>query len=262
MRGGEDLKNCLSSKFTMFFISLALVLSMFAMLLLNGSTAWFAENDRVLADGMQVKVNSPTKLVESVQYFPISSIALSGNYNIYTFSVDDEIKEPGKRKLGVFSTLEAERQLLIKINLADGVNSVKISAESEADSYIIQNQNTVINTNGNSLSSVIEFYCISDIEEENRNYIISGEDIAASVTRFAEEQPGEIPFVFSDEIDLYSTDEGEDDNSIFIILDYYELSVEYVTEHVNRLITDKSTDIESGKNVEFVCDFKIVVSEP
>jgi hypothetical protein len=63
MRGGEDLKNCLSSKFTMFFISLALVLSIVGMLLLNGSAAWFATNDNISANGFSVKTKTSPNLI-------------------------------------------------------------------------------------------------------------------------------------------------------------------------------------------------------
>ena len=167
------MKKYFSSKIGIFLSSSTLILSIFALLLLNGSTAWFAENDRVTADGMHVKVSSPDNLVESVQYFPISSITLSENYNIYTFSLEDEITDTTQIKLGTFSTLESERQLLIKINLSQEVDSVIVSAEAEAESYIIEAEDTIINMKGNPLSSVIEFYCVSDIEEENGCYVIS-----------------------------------------------------------------------------------------
>lgn len=254
------MKKYFSSKICIFLSSSTLILSIFALILLNGSTAWFAESERVTADGMHIKVSSPNNLVESVQYFPISSITLSGNYNIYTFSLEDEITDTTQIKLGTFSTLESERQLLIKINLSQEVDSVIVSAEAEAESYIIEAEDTVINMKGNPLSSVIEFYCVSDVEEENGCYVISGEDIVDSVTRFAEKANGETPFDFNNKKELYSTAVGDSDNFIFIILDYYKLSADYITNHVNGLIMDKLTDVTAGQNVEFVCDFVIVVS--
>ena len=256
------MKNHLEARISLIFISLVLILSIGALMLLNGSVAWFAENKDLDAHGMSVNVMSPDLIVDSVEYYPISSISLSGDHNVYTFS-SVPIAENEKKVLGTFSTLVAERQLLVKINLKPGATGARVVGCSYADSYIIQNEDTVINKDGNSLSSVVDFYSISDVEKTSEGYVISGESIKDSVARFSNVggSYGNTTASFSPEIDIYSTPQGQTDNAIFIIIDYYEDSVNYVMDHVSNLMIDGSTDVVSGETINFICDFEILVLE-
>ena len=255
------MKKRLDARLGIIFISLALILSILALILLNGSTAWFAENNDIVANNASINVNSPGKLIESVEYYPISSISLSGNNNIYTFSAS-QIPKDQPKMLGTFSALVANRQLLIKINLKAGVTGARVIAQSSGDTYIVKNKDTVINKNGNPLSSVVEFYSIANVDKnEDGEYVISGSDIKGSVKRFSDidSSYGVIPASFSPEIEVYSTPNGNTDNSIFIIVDYYEESLEYVLDFVSGLIADQKTDVVAGATVNFVCDFELSV---
>ena len=256
------MKKMLDARLGIVFISLVLILSIFALMMLNGSAAWFAENKDVGANNMNVTVKSPAQIVDSVEYYPISSISLSGNNNIYTFS-STPIDESENKSLGTFSTLVAERQLLIKINLKAEATGARVIASSYADSYIIENEDTVINKDGNSLSSVVEFYSIANVEQTSEGYVISSGDIQDSVSRFSDidKSYGSIPASFSPETDIYSTPTDQTDKSIFIIVDYYEESVEYVIDHINNLMMDGATDVVAGEKINFICDFEILVLE-
>lgn len=256
------MKKHIDARIGIIFISLTLILSIFALLLLNGSVAWFAENKDLDVYNMTVSVKSPTQIVESVEYYPISSVSLSGDNNIYTFS-STPIAENENKALGTFSTLIAERQLLVKINLKPEITGARVVADSYADSYMIENEDTVINKDGNSLSSVVEFYSIPDVAKTSEGYVISGESIKDTVTRFSDVSGsyGKITASFSSEIDIYSTPQGQTDNAIFIVIDYYEDSLNYVMDHVSNLMIDGSTDVVSGEKINFICDFEILVVE-
>ena len=255
------MNNHLNEKIGLFLISFVLILSLLALMIFNNGVAWFAENNDVDANNASINVNSPGKLIESVEYYPISSISLSGNNNIYTFSAS-QIPKDQPKMLGTFSALVANRQMLIKINLKQGVTGARVIAESRNTSYIVKNKDTVINKNGNPLSSVVEFYSISNVTEtQDEGYVISGNDIKGSVKRFSDidSSYGQIPASFSPEIEVYSTPTGNIDNSIFIIVDYYEESLEYVMDFVSGLIADQKTDVVAGETVNFVCDFELTV---
>ena len=254
------VKNHLGATLGFVCVSLTLILSIFAYMLLNGSVAWFAENKDVDAENMTVRVSSPSKLVMSVEYFPISEISLSGNQNIYTFS-KTPLGEDENKCLGTYSTLVAERQLLIKINLNPGVTDARIVASSFADSYLIQDRNTIINKEGNPLSSVVEFYAIDDVTITSEGYVITGDHIVDPIARFSDVDPsyGSIPVSFSPEVEIASVPIGDTDKSIYIMIDYYEKSLDYVMDHISNLMIDGSTDIVSGETVNFVCDFEILV---
>lgn len=253
-----------SAKVGSILAALFLILSIFALMSLNGTVAWFVNGNSVDSSGMHVKV-ATEQIVESVEFFPISSISLSGNsedgfHNTYSFTAE-KITDPEKMQLGEFSTLVAKRQLLIKINLHGEKSSATVSAVSEAEDYMIEDANTIVNKTGNSLSSVVEFRVATDVLLQNGEYVISDENIV-STTSFSsvlvEDEETNVSFTKS--IDLYSTPQNETDNSIFIIVDYSEKSVEYVIDHVNHLITAGLTDIEAGESINFICDFEIIVS--
>ena len=259
----SGLSKQLSAKLGIMFASLALILSIFAMLMQGGSVAWFAENDKATANGMAIEIDGPPDIIGDIEIFPIYSIALSGNedqgnYNIYTFSAT-KIEDPALMKLGVFSPLDAKRQILIRIPLAEGVSSVRVVAESTSSSYMVEDEETLIYKENNPLSSVVEFYAVSNVEKSGDYYVIPGQN-ADRFHRFASitEQEGEVEASFSPTIDLYSTQSGDDD-AVFIIVDYYEESINYVLDFVNALIMENKTDVTAGDNLEFISDFKITV---
>lgn len=248
----------LSMKLSIILVSLVLVLSIIALMLLNGSTAWFAENKNVDAGGMAVMVNSDG-IVDRVDFYPISSISFSGSNNIYTFS-STPIEDPANREIGAFSPIVAERQILVKITLKEGVAAASVRAVAESQDYIANTNE--ISKEGNPLSSVVEFYAISDIVEENNSYVISSEDIVNVPSRFVtiSEQNGETVCEFTSEISIYATAQGDTDNTIFVLVDYYEDAVDRVIDCVNRLIAQGASDAVMGENIGFVCDFKLHVS--
>ena len=112
-------------KISIMLVTLTLVLSIFALLLLNGSTAWFAENDRVSAGGFGVKVNSSIAINASLKSYPITDIDYESG--IYTSSFDAEsytlpTEDPNgisysqyKKALAIVITLTAAQESTVKI---------------------------------------------------------------------------------------------------------------------------------------------------
>lgn len=252
------MRDCLNSKITIVLTALALILAIMAFAFTNGSTAWFAESKNVDAGGMAVMVNSDG-IVDRVDFYPISSISFSGSNHEYTFS-STPIEDPANRKIGAFSPIVAERQILVKITLKEGVAAASVRAVAESQDYIANTNE--ISKEGNPLSSVVEFYAISDIVEENNSYVISSEDILNVPSRFVtiSEQNRETVCEFASEIFIYTTAQGDTDNTIFVLVDYYEDAVDRVIDCVNRLIAEGESDAVMGENIGFVCDFKLHVS--
>lgn len=123
-------------KISIMLVALTLILSIFAMLLLNGSVAWFAENDRVTAGGFNVRVNSGMSITASLKSYPITDIDYSGG--IYTASFDAEsytlpTEDPNgisyseyKKALAIMITLTAadERTVKIKFTSPSGIETI------------------------------------------------------------------------------------------------------------------------------------------
>lgn len=55
--------NALKSKISLIFVSLTVILSIFALMILNGSTAWFADNDTVEARGFSIQAKASVNLI-------------------------------------------------------------------------------------------------------------------------------------------------------------------------------------------------------
>lgn len=260
------MNKTVSSRVTLILFGLVLAVSIFALGMLgNKGLGWFADNDEVDAAGMSVSVNAVPGTVIKVDYYEISSIALSGGENIYTFS-KTPIADVADRHLKEYSPIVAERQMLVKITLADTLDAATVRAVTDTTDYVIEDQDDPeVNQANNPLSSVIAFYALSDVQETSEGYVVSSENFqnhTAAHFVTVGEQDGKTQVSFDDnDILIYQTPEGDTDNTIFIMLDYYEESIGYVLSVVNHLMmVNGKTDIQPGENVQFVCDFEIVVS--
>ena len=250
----------------MMLIGLVLTLSIFAMGVLgNEGLGWFASNDRVTANDMGITVNGESDIVKSVEYFKIESISLdsTSKYNIYTFK-DDVTNNAEERKLDTFSTLVAERQLLIKITLQDGVGAVRVTAASSATEYIAD-ATPDISIENNSLSSVVEFYSISgaEVSISGDSYVISSQNFQGTPSRFSEITPNgnTVTTSFTQYIPVYETEGNADEDVIYIIVDYYEDAAEHVMDTASMLVTNGMLDFGEDENkiIGFIPDFTISV---
>lgn len=238
------------------FVALTLVLSIIALMLLNTSTAWFASNDTVDAMGMTVSVRDPGKIVGDVTFYNISEITLSENKkNNYTFEIDNITTTP---KLDTFSALVALRQILIRIELTGEVDQVDVKAVTTSQGYIGATPSSIKQTD-NPLSSVVAIYSASDLElTEGNSYVLLGDEVEVNVKHFVTKSGATFAdgTNFTDTVNVYSTsDDG--DSAIYIMLDYYEDSLEYILKLING---GGQTAAASGTNVGFSCDFELIIS--
>lgn len=265
------MKKIASARLSVIISSAVLLLSVFALFSMNGSVAWFADNNEVSGNNMSITITDTEGVVEKVEFFKIHSIKTSVTdddeiHNVYNFS-STPISDPNDIKLETFSSLKATRQLLIKITLVSELGYMRIVANSSADSYIIPNSSTVIYADNNSLSSVVELAVVNDVtlvnEDGEEVYAVVGDSLSESVKRFSSftETDGEVTPSFSPTIDVYQTPTGETDREIYILVDYYEESMEYVTNYVNNMLMsgNSGSDIVIGGNINFACDFEILV---
>ena len=68
------MKKYIDERIGIVFISLVLILSLFALMLLNGSVAWFAENMDVDTGGMRVAVKSDIGVTATLKSYPVTEI--------------------------------------------------------------------------------------------------------------------------------------------------------------------------------------------
>lgn len=248
----------------MMLIGLVLTLSIFAMGVLgNEGLGWFASNDKVTANDMSISVDGDFGIVKNVEYFSISSVSIEGVNNIYTFK--DQLSKDGPKSLGQFSTLVAERQILIKITLHDGVERVRVGASSSASEYIADSTPS-ITRDDNSLSSIVELYSVSGelVSSTDNGYVISSGNFQGGPSRFASVtlDGAEATVDFRQDIPVYETENGLDENAVYIIVDYYELAAEHVMEVAAGLIADREITFDENDEdqiITFAPDFKITV---
>jgi hypothetical protein len=251
----------------MILVGVVLVLSIFALGFLgNEGLGWFASNDKVTANDMGISVNGEFDIVESVEYFAIESITLDSETkdNIYTFK--NKLSDGDHKNLGEFSTLVAERQILIKINLNDDVGAVRVTATSSATEYIAD-ETPDISKENNSLSSVVEFYSIagSSVDTSGGSYVISSESFQGEASRFSsvDVNGSQVTTSVTPYISVYETAEGADDDVIYIIVDYYEDAAEHVMDTSSMLMTNGELVFDDNEDmiITFASDFTISVAK-
>ena len=246
------------------FTGLVLVFSVVALLTINGTLAWFASQDEVSAEGMSVAIAEQSNAVKDVVFYKIESIGVTNGNNAYYFS--PVAADSGE--LGQYSSLTSTRQLLIKIVLDDSVERVTLTANIPAEAYAV-GDGVIVNKNSElPLSSVVEMQVLNDRSiagNEANGYVVYDNDELGEPSRFVSFSGGNP--VVSKSVELYATADG-DDNAIFIFVDYYEESMEYIIAFVNDAILSRPSDyvpsaddLKIGDSFNFICDFTIYVDD-
>ncbi len=250
-------KKLILAKISTVFAVFMLCLSIFAFVSLqNRGVAWFSANKKTDASGMTVKLDDSMNIVKTVEYYKIDAIVLQENsegeiYNEYVFK--EKVASP---TLSVLSAIEPNRQILIKIELKEGVDRVTLKGQSHISTYP-----TSFSKEDNSASSIIQFQVITDIQmNENNTYVLSSLELQPS-THFTtvETENGSVQIEFQKEIEIYQTPMGETDDYIYIVVDYYEPSTEYILMRANN---GEIEGLEIGvDNIGFICDFIMTIIE-
>ncbi len=249
-----------------------LILSVFVFLSLNNSAAWFSLNNKTTANGMLVQMSDEDSVVQDVKYYKIADIRLKQDENDTTkyhneYIFQEKITEP---TLPYLSAIDPMRQVLIKIKLKEGKTSVSVRAKTNDATA---GYPTTFTRNTNNASSIIQFQTVAKnavVGDEAQGYeILATESFLDTTQSFAEvssaEQDGTVAInkTLKNDLMLYTTPEGQADNEIFIVLDYYEPSTTFIIDEMNNgRITEGEGKIHEGKvYIPFQCDFSIIIAE-
>ena len=250
-------RRLLSSALSFLLISSFLFISLMAFAGMNKSAAWFASVKEVTGEGMSVSVEAPESYISEVEYFTIERITLSEGKNNYHFDMNAPAPSG---TLGTYSALSGERQLLVKITLPDSVDRVSLIAQSASQRYPVYNGAKITKDTPVGLSSVVKIHVLdgNHIDETDGEYVVYGSDLDDPKS-FATVSSDGNSVTYSQNIDLYSTPNGNNDNELYIFIDYDEESMDLLLNYVNNLIMSGLTDYVSGDVVSFVGDFVIHV---
>lgn len=114
------MKKHIDARLGIIFISLTLILSIFALLLLNGSVAWFAENKDIDAGAMMVTVKSDIEVSATLESHPVTEI----NGSAYTIpSREIESYEIPTHDPSSISYSEYKKALVVIISVDAHVDS-------------------------------------------------------------------------------------------------------------------------------------------
>ncbi len=281
----------LKTKISITLTAFALIISIIGMISLNtGGVAWFSENKDAYATGMKLSSTMDiNKKIAAVECFKIGKIVLEndGSNTYYFRKIGSSVNG---LDLGEHSALVAERQVLVRFTLADGVNEIMLAASSAKDKYIVENDITTANPtrvdkNGNSMSSIVQFQLVNAISEETTSITSSGSDGSLTTADEAcykvlgtntdaplhfssiEISGTTVTRSFDRDISIGSSVSGIESGGkkyVYVIVDYYEYAADDVQQHVNNLIMSEDenndyTDISSGEGINFVCDFSFVI---
>ncbi len=262
-------KKIFLAKISMVFAVFVLCLSVFAFVSLDRGLAWFANNKKADTSGLSVSLTDEQDIIESFAYYAIEDIKLvqtsDQSYNEYLFSYSGSNLD--NFALQPLSAIDAKRQVMLKITFKSEMELDIFAKAKTRRAY----PKTFSNA-GNDLSSVVEFYTLTNPREEDLeegqtepNYTVSGtEEVLGGAKRFAEitrDESGAITsksFDDDGQIQLYSSAEGERVKDIYILFDYYEESMDVALEYANEHeLGDKGNALEPPK-IYFTCDFSIV----
>ncbi len=126
----------LNAKISSILAALVLIIAIFALMLLNGSAAWFADNAQTDARGFNVKVKTKTPASVMLKSYPIDEIdEAAGVYTLYRGEESYELPtdDPNgisyskyKKALAVIITLEAQSDatFFVLLKASSGVETV------------------------------------------------------------------------------------------------------------------------------------------
>ncbi|MGN0812260.1 MAG: hypothetical protein ACI4MQ_01965 [Candidatus Coproplasma sp.] len=235
--------------------ALAVILTVAAVVFLvqDNAYAWFAKNNLVSADGMQVAIKVDESVVGSTEYFKFKE--KSGNS--YTF------KKSTSTEMDTYDSSENnDYQIVVKINLTSTTDSVTVNAYTTAKGYLGADEAEELAATGNSMSSVVAFeiyYSDTDsaiIEEDTDT------DGVALVKLTPPDPLTDYSFVteektLSSSVSLGETHTltGTGSKAVYIVIKYNVNAIDEIISHnIGNSVFSGSTDIT------FDCDFSFSVS--
>ncbi|MGN0818716.1 MAG: hypothetical protein ACI4L9_07080 [Candidatus Coproplasma sp.] len=225
----------------------------------NGYFAWFAKNQNVSANGMNVSVESQTKVIDGVSYYIYDRYEDESKNYVFASNESTEFESYDILNNNIY-------QSAIKVSINSGVESVTVTAKTTAEYYLgdgdTKDHVLGADVNGNSLSSIIAFEVYSS----------DGKEISASDTSLTLTLPENVnKYAFVDEnnnnvwtkeitLDNFTFDDPEnsDGNAIYLIIKYNSTAIEEIsTKHMG---TEYVENLEEGKIPFINCDFNLYIA--
>ena len=247
----------LSAKIGIFMASLTLILSIFALLLLNGSTAWFARNDSVSAGGFGVKADDGVSYKATLESFPVTDVDYStGEYTV-TFADGQSYVLPTEDPNGI-SYSEYKKALGIIINVtSEEVQqiSIKLAATASIDT---------IDDIENWISNCIAISTAEMSEEDGKTVFTKVADTEFSFVTLSKDSEGKTTASKQQTINLVIENPtlAVGENKFYFIIEYkyseekkFEL-ISYIGQRVmestdTAILTDKKYTITYSNDIEF-----------
>ncbi|MGN1104186.1 MAG: hypothetical protein ACI4QI_04845 [Candidatus Coproplasma sp.] len=253
--------------------ALACILTVVAVIYLvqDNAYAWFAKNEQVNANGMQVGIQVDESVVGSVEYYMFSSSSGSS----YTFVKKDRTQSDGTQYDSVAmdtydSSEDNAYQIVVKITPTSGTDSVTVVAQvldytfqtesgTETKKYLGADDADYLVESGNPMSSVVAFeiyYADTDssLIEEGKN--AEGTD---TIT-ITPDSRKEYSFVTEDKklsssVSLGTHDLSGTNNAVYIVIKYNSIAISEVFSH------NIGNEVCNAETVTFdLCDFSFSVS--
>ena len=161
-----------------------------------------------------------------------------------------------------FNTLGNGYQVLIELELTESFDNVIINATTTSTSYIGTNENELRPT-GNKMSNIISFHFFTSLSEEEADgttyYTINPDptthELLQDTTYFVNNTFDGL----NQSLELYNANTSGAITKAFIVLDYYDESINYI---FSKNITNSTLANLDDTPVSFdVCDFTIGVTQ-
>lgn len=241
-------------------ISSIISMTITSVLLIVVCLAWYVTNKEASVTGITGSIVEATPLIEKVEYY--EATAKTSTSFTFTKSNDADSIE-----MGTYNPLDSELcpQRMIAITLKSGVSSVNISVKSRATSYlgatIKDGEGNFIlsKDNPNSLTSVIGFYIPTAVSVDDEGVVTTTID-SSDEKYFVNATTDEM----ITNLDLGDVTPKE--NVVYIILDYYEDSIEHIySENIGNSALDYVGEPTAEKphinDIKYECDFYFMLKE-
>lgn len=226
----------LNSRFGIILVSLALIFSVFALIILNGSVAWLADNDTAVAEGFHVKAKPTVDVSAELKSFPVSEIT-KVNDTTYEYTVeygdgdDQSYLLPRTDQNGIsFSKYKKALVVIITVHSA-APNHIEMDlTASAAINTLISNANWISNCMMITRATLSSDGITATKGSDSKSFVNLGNPI----TKDARINLG-----------VFDLDTG--DNDICFIVEYNEDLVSHISaglEGASDLIVEFKNDIE------------------
>lgn len=211
----------LSMKLSIILVSLVLLLSIIALLLTGGSTAWFAENDTVEAQGMSISVRD-----EDVSCTLLSLGVLDIDNGVYTFENATDA-ETGERVQNSELPMDDPNGISYSQYRKALVLELSITVETDRPTQIrLVTPNTGVSLAQNNFFS--NCITVSNVTSYTENTVTKGSTTQSFVTVNGTSTTKVSSLLLYDG----TVPAGEQPTKLYFIIEYNDVFLDYINQHI------------------------------